>query len=144
MVHWGYTGGVPKCHDVPMAPLDSFIQLGTTEAREPILPEYAFALCIPCSWPFPNSMDKTILLETYFSEGDLGGEDTNAMTPAKKTRKRKGKKTQKRSKITGTTSSTSKALPRLAWLEPRQTLQPMRNVPNRSCKNCIFRPKVRL
>ena len=29
---WGYTGGIPECHDVPMAPLDSFIQLGTTEA----------------------------------------------------------------------------------------------------------------
>ena len=30
---WGYTGSVLECHDVPMAPLDSFIQLGTNEAR---------------------------------------------------------------------------------------------------------------
>ena len=40
---WGYTGSVPECHDVPMAPLDSFIQLGTNEAGEPVLLEYAFA-----------------------------------------------------------------------------------------------------
>ena len=61
---WGYTGTVPERHDVPMAPLDSFVQLGTTEAGEPILPEYTFALCIPGSWPFPSLMDKTILPET--------------------------------------------------------------------------------
>ena len=29
---WGYTGSVPECHDVPMAPLNSFIQLGLNEA----------------------------------------------------------------------------------------------------------------
>ena len=104
---WGYTGGVPECHDVPMAPLDSFVQLGTMEAGEPILPEYAFASCIPGSWPFPSLMDKTILLETYLSEGDPDGEDDNATTPAKKTRKRKGKKTQKRSQSAGTASSAS-------------------------------------
>ena len=44
---WGYTGRTSKRHDVPMAPLDSFIQLKTTEDGEPILPEYAFALCLP-------------------------------------------------------------------------------------------------
>ena len=108
---WGYTGTVPKRHDVPMAPLDSFVQLGTTEAGEPILPEYAFALCIPSSWPFPSSMDKTILLETYFSEGNPGEEDVNTATTAKKTRKRKGKKIQKRSKSIGTASSASEASP---------------------------------
>ena len=36
---WGYTGGVPERHDIPMAPLDTFIELSTTEAGEPILPE---------------------------------------------------------------------------------------------------------
>ena len=41
---WGYTGGTPERHDIPMAPLDSFVQLKTTEDGEPILPEYAFAL----------------------------------------------------------------------------------------------------
>ena len=70
---WGYTGSVPKCHDVPMAPLDSFIRLGTNDAGEPILPKYAFTLCIPSSWPFPSSMDKTILLEAYFTEGNPDG-----------------------------------------------------------------------
>ena len=94
-----------------MAPLDSFIQLGTNEAREPVLPEYAFALCIPGSWPFPSSMDKTILPETYFTEGNLGEEGANTVTVAKKTRKCKGKKTQNRSKSAGTASSASEASP---------------------------------
>ena len=108
---WGYTGSVPECHDVPMAPLDSFIKLGTNEAGEPVLLEYTFALCIPGSWPFPSSMDKTILPETYFTEGNLGEEGANTITVAKKTRKHKGKKTQNRSKSVGTTSSTSEASP---------------------------------
>ena len=105
---WGYTGGTPKRHDIPMAPLDSFVQLNTTEDGEPILPEYAFALCLPRSWPFPSLMDKTILLETYLSEGNPGGEETNTNNSTKKTRKRKGKKTQRRSKSAGAASSASK------------------------------------
>ena len=56
-------------------------------------------------------MDKTILPETYLSEGDLGGEDTIATTPVKKTRKWKGKKTQKRSKSASAVSSTSEVSP---------------------------------
>ena len=108
---WGYTGSVPERHDVPMAPLDSFIQLGLNEAGEVILPDYAFALCISGSWPFPSSMDKTILPETYFTEGNLGEEDANTITVAKKTRKRKGKKTQNRSKSAGTASSALEASP---------------------------------
>ena len=51
---WGYTGSVPECHDVPMAPLDSFVQLSLNDAGEAILLDYAFALCIPSSWPFPQ------------------------------------------------------------------------------------------
>ena len=108
---WGCTGSVPECHDVPMAPLDSFVQLGLNKSREAILPDYAFALCIPGSWPFPSSMDKTILPETYFTEGNLGEEDANTVTVAKKTRKHKGRKTQNRSKSAGTASSTSEASP---------------------------------
>ena len=39
----GYTGSVPECHDVPMAPLDSFIQLGLDDAGGGvILPDYYF------------------------------------------------------------------------------------------------------
>ena len=72
---WGYTSLVPEHHDIPMAPLDSFIQLSCNEAREVILPDYTFVLCIPGSWLFPSSMDKTILLESYFSEGNPGEED---------------------------------------------------------------------
>ena len=112
---WEYTGSVPEHHDVPMAPLDSFIQLGLNEAGEAILPDYAFALCIPGSWPFPSSMDKTILPETYFTEGNPVEEDANTITVAKKTRKHKGRKTQNRLKSAGTTSSTSEASP--AWVK---------------------------
>ena len=106
---WGYTGLVPEHHDVPMAPLDSFIQLSLDDAGEAILPDYAFVLCISGSWPFPSSMDKTILLESYFSEGNPVEEDANTGTVAKKTHKCKGRKTQNRSKSAGTTSSTSEA-----------------------------------
>ena len=98
---------VPQCHDIPMAPLDSFVQLSLDNAGEAILPDYAFALCIPGSWPFPSSMDKTILLESYFSEGNPVEEDTNTATVTKKTHKRRGKKTQNRSKSAGTASSAS-------------------------------------
>ena len=90
-----------------MAPLDSFIQLGTNKAGELVLLEYAFTLCIPSSWPFPSSMDKTILPETYFTEGNPGEEGANTITAAKKTHKHKGKKTQNRSKSARTASSAS-------------------------------------
>ena len=103
---WGYTCGTPKSHNVPMAPLDSFIQLKTTDDGELILPEYAFALCLPRSWPFPSLMDQSILPENYLSEGNPG-EETNANNSAKKTHKRKGKKTQRRSKSAGAASSAS-------------------------------------
>ena len=106
---WGYTGLVPERHGIPMAPLDSLIQLGLDNAREAILPDYAFALCIPGSWPFPSSMDKTILPESYFSEGNPVEEDANTTTVAKKTHKHKGRKTQNRSKSAGTASSASEA-----------------------------------
>ena len=108
---WGYTSRTPELHKVPMAPLDSFVQLNTTEDGEPVLPEYAFALCLPRSWPFPSLMDKTILPETYLSEGDPDGEETNANNSAKKTRKQKGKKTQKRSKSARAVSSASEISP---------------------------------
>ena len=108
---WGYTSRTPERHDVPMAPLDSFVQLKTTEDGEPILPEYAFALCLPGSWPFPSLMDQTILPESYLSEGNPGGEETNTDSSTKKTCKRKGKKTQRRSKSTGAVSSASEISP---------------------------------
>ena len=56
-------------------------------------------------------MDKTILPETYLSEGNPDGEETNANTSAKKTRKWKGKKTQRRSKSARATSSASEISP---------------------------------
>ena len=102
---WGYTGGTLERHNIPMAPLDSFVQLKTTEDGEPILPEYAFALCLPGSWPFPSLMDQTI--QSYLSKGNLGGEETNTNNSTKKNCKPKGKKTQ-RSKSTRAASSASK------------------------------------
>ena len=108
---WGYTGGIPECHNVPMAPVDSFVQLNTTEDGEPVLLEYAFALCLPGSWPFPSLMDKTILPETYLSEGDPGGEEANPNNSIKKTRKWKGKKAQRRSESAGAMSSASEISP---------------------------------
>ena len=93
-----------------MAPLDSFVQLKTTEDGEPILPEYAFALCLPGSWPFRSLMDQTILPESFLSEGNPG-EETNANNSTKKTRKWKGKKTQRKSKSAGAASSASKISP---------------------------------
>ena len=56
-------------------------------------------------------MDKTILPESYFTEGNPVEEDDNTITVAKKTRKRKGRKTQNRSKSAGTTSSASETSP---------------------------------
>ena len=108
---WGYTSGTPEHHDIPMAPLDSFFQLKTTEDGEPILPEYAFALCLPGSWPFPSLMDQTILPESYLSESNPGGEETNVNNSTKKTCKQKGKKTQGRSKSAGPASSASELSP---------------------------------
>ena len=70
----------------------------------------------PVHGDFPGSMDKTILPETYFIEGNPDEEGTNTVTVAKKTRKRKGKKTQNRSKSAGTASSASEAS--LAWTKP--------------------------
>ena len=96
---WRYTGGTPKCHDVPMAPLDSFVQLKTTEDGEPILPEYAFALCLPGSWPFASLMDQTILPESYLSKGNPVVERPTRTIPLKRPasgRARNPKKIQKR------------------------------------------------
>ena len=135
---WGYISGTPKCHNVPMAPLDSFVQLKTTEDGEPILPEYAFALCLPGSWPFPSLMDKTIIPETYLSEGNPGGGETNTNNSAKKTRKQKGKKTQRRSKSAGAASSASEISPARV---KTNTQASARMVPSRSCKSYIFPPK---
>ena len=56
-------------------------------------------------------MDKTILPESYFSEGNPVEEDANTVTVTKKTHKHRGKKTQNRSKSAGTASSASEASP---------------------------------
>ena len=133
---WGYTGRTPECHIVPMAPLDSFIQLKTTEDGEPILPEYAFALCLPGSWPFPSLMDQTILLESYLSEGNPG-EETNANNSTKKTHNGRARRPREDPKVPGPQA----VLPKSARPESKQILKLARMVPSRSCKSYIFPPK---
>ena len=68
---------------------------------------------LPCASPvhgcFPTRWTRLFLPETYFAEGNLGEEDVNTTTSAKKSCKQKGKKTQKRFKSIGTASSASEA-----------------------------------
>ena len=105
---WGNTSSVPECHDVPMAPLDTFVQLKTNSTGQPIPLEYTFALCIPGAWPFPSTMDVTILLESYLTGANLGEDDPGNKTNSKKPRKHKGKsKAWNRSKSADATSSAS-------------------------------------
>ena len=59
---WGGTGSGTNRHEVPMAPLDTFMRLHATNGVL-VLPEYAFALCEPGAWPFPRTMDINILPE---------------------------------------------------------------------------------
>ena len=57
---WGGTSSAPEQHKVQMAPLDSFMKLHATNGIL-VLPEYAFALCSPSTWPFPSTIDINIL-----------------------------------------------------------------------------------
>ena len=59
---WGGTGSGVDHHEVLMAPLNTFMKLNASN-RIPILPEYAFVLCEPGSWPFQSTMDINILPE---------------------------------------------------------------------------------
>ena len=59
---WGGTRSGTNQHEVPMAPLDTFMRLHATNSVL-VLPEYAFALCEPGAWPFPSTMDINILPE---------------------------------------------------------------------------------
>ena len=130
---WGYTGGTSEHHDIPMAPLDSFVQLKTTEDGEPILLEYAFALCLPGSWPFPNLMDQTILLESYLSEGNLG-EETNVNNSVRRSTSGRARRPKEDPKVPGL----QVVLPKSAQPESKQILKLARMVPGRSCKSYIF------
>ena len=91
---WGGTGSGVDHHEVPMAPLNTFMKLNASNGI-PILPEYAFALCELGSWPFQSTMASTIL-------------ETSSGASKKHKHKGKGKG---RSKSTGAISSASKASP---------------------------------
>ena len=112
---WGGTGSGMDHHEVPMAPLHVFMKLNASNGIL-VLPEYAFALCEPGSWPFPSTMDINILPEACLaydtpaeSESQLEEPasavlETNSGTSKKCKCKGKG-----RSKSAGTTSSASEA-----------------------------------
>ena len=116
---WGGTSSGVDHHKVQMAPLHIFMKLNTSN-RIPVLPEYAFVLCEPGSWPFQSTMDINILPEACLaydtpaeSENQLEGpasaiSETNSRTSKKY--KCKGK-VKGRSKSMGTTSSPSEVSP---------------------------------
>ena len=99
---WGGTSSGMDHHEVPMAPLNVFMKLNASN-RILVLPEYAFALCEPGSWPFQSTMDINILPEACLaydtlaeSENQLEGPasadpETNSGTGKKRKHKGKGK-----------------------------------------------------
>ena len=97
-----------------MAPLIVFMKLNANNGI-PILPEYAFALCEPGSWPFQSTMDLNILLEASLVESENQLEEPASTIPqansgTSKKHKHKGKG-KGRSKNTGATSSASELSP---------------------------------
>ena len=99
---WGGTDSGMDHPEVPMAPLNVFMKLNASNGIL-VLPEYAFALCEPGSWPFQSTMDINILPEACFaydspaeSENQLEGPasavlETNSGTNKKCKCKGKGK-----------------------------------------------------
>ena len=74
---WGGTGLAPEQHEVQMAPLDTFVKLHATNGIL-ALPEYAFALCSPSTWPFPSTMDINIPPEACLAY-DTPADSENAL-----------------------------------------------------------------
>ena len=117
---WGGTSSVPDWHKVPMAPLDTFMRLHTTNGIL-VLPTYAFALCQLGAWPFQSTMDLNILPEACLAYDTLADsenplEDAADAEPdtndgsGKKHCKCKGK-SKTWSKSAGASSSASEASP---------------------------------
>ena len=116
---WGSTGSGMDHHEVPMAPLNTFMKLNASNGI-PILPEYAFVLCEPGSWPFQSTMDINILPEACLAYDTLVESENQLEEPAgigpetssgaSKKRKRKGKG-KGRSKSAGAISSASEVSP---------------------------------
>ena len=87
----------------------------------PVLPEYTFALCSAGTWPFPSTMDISILPEACLAydipansenapdDPIITWTDTNAK-PGKKQHRRKGK-SKSRSKSAGANSNASEVSP---------------------------------
>ena len=116
---WGGTSSGMDHHEVPMAPLNVFMKLNASNGIL-VLPEYAFGLCEPGSWPFQSTMDINILPEACLAYDTLAenenqlegpasaGPETNPGTSKKRKCKGKGKG---RSKSAGATSSASEMSP---------------------------------
>ena len=100
-----------------MVPLNTFMKLCTDNDDEPVLPDYAFALCQPGTWPFVSTMDINIQLEAYLTDDNSADRENAPEDPIntefvaktgsnKKQRKHKGK---------SKTRSKSARLPVVPW-----------------------------
>ena len=100
---WGGTGSGVDHHEVPMAPLNTFMKLNASNGI-PILPEYAFALCEPGSWPFQSTMDINILPEACLAYDTLAESENQLEEPAStvpETSSRASKKCKRKGKGKG-------------------------------------------
>ena len=100
---WGAKGSGPERHEVRVAGINTFASLPTNENGKLILPDYAFALCLPSEWPFHHFMNTGILPEKHVqgskasTERNLQGDPVTTgpceapATSTKKHRKHKGK-----------------------------------------------------
>ena len=112
---WGGTGSGVDHHEVLMAPLHVFMKLNASNGI-PVLPEYAFMLCEPGSWPFPSTMDINILPEACLAYDTLAESENQLEEPASTlpvtnsgTSKKCKHKGKGRSKSAGAIGSASKA-----------------------------------
>ena len=57
------------------------MKLRTDDDDEPVLPDYAFALCQPGAWPFVSTMDIYILLEAYLTDDNPADSENSLEDP---------------------------------------------------------------
>ena len=86
---WGGRTSGPECHKLRVAGIDSFFSVWTGGDGQPILPDYAFAICLPNKWPFGHVMDPNILPDSYVpadseptGEGSQGDPDNTRPSEA--------------------------------------------------------------
>ena len=64
-----------------MAPLDTSVKLHATNDVL-VLPEYAFTLCSPSTWPFPSTIDLNILPEACLAYNTPADSENAPKDPA--------------------------------------------------------------